>query len=323
MRGEDAHKAPDPICLARLRRDAHKARVGREAHKARLGRDAHKALCYLMLGGVFLMLFGCRATPTPEPSIHFRIRTADSAQYVARETANAYLRAHPTTTFDFFNSNSTMTLRQLGFDQTSEARDKTFAFVERNPRADELERAHATAYELGRDGVFVIVHPSNALKNLSQEDLKKILTGEFNEWSQLGVPPPGGKDDIQVLMREDGSGMRAVMEEKILQGARVTPTALVQPTDLDMLDYVSDHPNAIGYAAANIWDGSTGVRAIGIDNIAATRANIATGVYPLLQSVFLIVPQNPSQEISSFVEFLASGDGRAVLYRRISEIPPK
>lgn len=265
----------------------------------------------------FAAVSACRATPTPAPPVHLRIGTADSTQYIAREAANAYRRTHPTATFDFFTGNSTMALRQLSFDQFD------FAFVERNPRADELERAHATALELGRDGVFVIVHPSNPLRNLSRADLRKIMTGEFNLWSQLGIAAPNGKDEIQVLMREDGSGMRAVIEDKVLQGGRVTPTALLQPTNLDMLDYVAAHPNSIGYVAANIWDGNSRTRAVGIDNVAATRVNIRAGTYPLQQTVFLIVPQSPADKIHSFVDFLASEEGRATIYQRISELAPK
>ena len=117
--------------------------------------------------------------------------------------------------------------------------------------------------------------------------------------------------------------MRAVIEDNILQGGRVTPTALLLPTNLEMLDYVADHSNAIGYVAANIWDGNTRTHAIGIDNVAATRGNIRTGTYPLLQTVFLIVPQEPNADISSFIEFLAGQDGREMLYQRISEIPLK
>lgn len=275
----------------------------------------------------FAFLSACRATPTPPPAIHFRIGTADSTQYIARESANAYRRAHPTTTFDFFTGNSTTALRELSFDQFD------FAFIERNPRADELERAGATALELGRDGVFIIVHPSNPLRNLSRQDLKEIMTGELNLWSQLGIAVPGGPDEIQVLTREEGSGMRAVIEDQVMQGARLTLTALLQPTNLDMLDYVADHPGAIGYVAANVWNDNSRTRALSLDNVIASRATIHAGTYPLLQTVFLIVPQTATlngkkriqspENITSFLEFLSGSDGRAVLYQRIVELPPK
>lgn len=267
-----------------------------------------------LLSLVSLFAIACRATPTPAPNVHFTIGTADSTQYIAREAAAGYRAAHPNTTFDFFTTNSTMSLRQLSFGQYD------FAFVERNPRADELERARATAYKLGRDAVYVIVHPSNPLENLSRDDLKSVLSGEINRWSQLNIEPPNGQDAIQVLTREEGSGMRAVIEELVMQGARTTPTALLQPTNLDIMDYVSTHPNAIGYVAANIWDNNARTRPLHIDGAAPQRDNIASGSYPLLQTVFLIVPQNAGADVSRFVDFMASNEGRAILYRRTSPL---
>jgi phosphate transport system substrate-binding protein len=234
-----------------------------------------------------------------------------------REVADVYRRARPGTTFDFKTSNSTMALRQLALEQTD------FAFIERNPRADELERATATALELGRDAVYVVTHPRNPISNLSTEELRKVLTGQLNQWSQLGVDLPGSQDAIQVLSREEGSGMRAVIEEKVLDGARLTPTALLLPTNLDMLDYVSEHPTAIGYVAANIWDENSGTRTVALDGVRASRRNVRDGEYPLLQTVFLIVPQTPDGDLAAFLEYLASSEGRATLYRRIQELPPK
>ena len=262
-------------------------------------------------------LAACRATPTPAPAMHFRIGSADSTQYIAREAAANFRAQHPNTTFDFFTTNSGMSLRQLAFGQYD------FSFVERNPRADELERANALAYELGRDGVYVLVHPSNALQDISRADLQKIFSGEINRWSQLNIAPPEGQDTIQVLTREDGSGMRAAFEEQIMRGARTTPTALVQPTNLDMLDYVAKHPNAVGYVAANIWDNNANTRPLKIDGIAPARETIAQGAYPLLQNVFLIVPKNLSADVSIFVDYVASEEGRAAVYRRISPLPRK
>lgn len=275
-------------------------------------------LTFCLLLFCFAFLFSaCRATPTPAPQIHFRIGSADSTQYLAREVADAYRRAHPTTTFDFFTTNSTTALRQIPFEKYD------FAFIERNPRADELDRAHAAALEVGRDGVFIIVNPANPLQNISRADMKRIIAGDTGQWSQLNVTMPAGQDVIQVLAREEGSGMRAVIDQDVLQGAPVTPTALLLPTNLDMLDYVADHPNAIGYVAANIWDDGSRTKPVAIDNVPATRNNISAGTYPLLQTVFLIVPQPPSPTTKDFLDFLSSNDGRTTLYHRITELPPK
>ena len=59
------------------------------------------------------------------------------------------------------------------------------------------------------DGIAVITNSSNAVENLSKEDLIKIYTGEIKNWKELG-----GKDEnIVVLGREAGSGTRGAFEE--------------------------------------------------------------------------------------------------------------
>lgn len=273
-------------------------------------------LC-ILLSALSILEIGCRATPTPPPRAHLTIGSADSAQYIARELADAYRRSHPSTTFDFYTTNSTTALQQIAQSRFE------IAFVTRNPRTDELERAHVNAVELGRDALAVIVNPSNPLTNISRKNLAKVFSGEIFEWSALGVQVTGTDDTVQVLTREGGSGMRQVLLEQVMLDHALTPTALVRPTNLDMLDYVSEHPEAIGYVAANIWDSNSHTRPLSIDNVPITRETIATGNYPLLQTVFLILPVSPNETISSFVEFIASSEGRQVLNRRLAPIPPK
>lgn len=271
----------------------------------------------IVFSALSLLEIGCRATPTPPPRAHLTIGSADSAQYIARELADAYRRSHPFTTFDFYTTNSTTALQQIAQSRFE------IAFVTRNPRTDELERAQVNAVELGRDALAVIVNPSNPLTNISRENLAKVFSGEIYEWSAMNVQLTGTDNAIQVLTREAGSGMRQVLEEQVMLDHALTPTALVRPTNLDMLDYVSDHPEAIGYVAANIWDSNSHTRPLSIDNVPMTRETIASGTYPLLQTVFLILPVSPNETVSSFVEFVASSEGRQVLNRRLAPIPPK
>lgn len=282
--------------------------------KPRLGFRAISFL-FSFLCALSFWLPACRPTPTPPTRVHLRIGSSDSTQYIAREIADAYRRARPLTTFDFVTTNSTITLREMARGTLD------FALVARTPRADELERAGAEALQLGRDGVYLVVHPSNPLQELSSQDLAKILSGEIFRWSALGIQLPDGRDTIQVLSREEGAGPRQLLEEKILLGRRMTPTALLRPTNLDMLDYVASHPHAIGYVAANIWDANSGTRPLALDGVAATRANIAKGAYPLIQTVFLIVSRAPRAEVVDFLNFLAATEGRQTLYRRIAELP--
>lgn len=264
-----------------------------------------------------VVLFACRATPTPPKRIYLRIGTADATQYIARELSDAFRREHPNTVFDFTTGNAASILNQY------RRGDFDLAFISRPPQADELDRTKSQAIEFAQDGIFIVVNPANPLKAISREDLAKIFTGETFQWSSLNIPPPAGLDSIQVISREDGSGTRRVFEQKALTGRRVTLTALERPGNVDVLDYVGSHPNAIGYIAGNFWDTNTRAQPLSIDGIAPTRANIQSQKYPFLQTYLLLVEQKPWQDVSTFVDLLSANEGRDVIARRAAIYSPK
>ena len=59
------------------------------------------------------------------------------------------------------------------------------------------------------DGIVVVTHPSNIVKDLTIEQVKQIFTGEVTNWSELG----GDDLEIVVVSREDGSGSRDAFQE--------------------------------------------------------------------------------------------------------------
>ena len=59
------------------------------------------------------------------------------------------------------------------------------------------------------DGIVIVTHPSNPVKNLTMEQVKQVFTGDVTNWKDLG-----GKDmEIVVVSREDGSGSRDAFQE--------------------------------------------------------------------------------------------------------------
>ena len=59
------------------------------------------------------------------------------------------------------------------------------------------------------DGIVVVTHPTNKVKDLTLEQVKKIFTGEVTNWKELG----GDDMEIVVVSREDGSGSRDAFQE--------------------------------------------------------------------------------------------------------------
>ncbi len=236
-------------------------------------------------------------------------------QLLARDLAEAYRQTHPYASVEVRGGNSNSGLTEFAHGSLD------IALVARNPRANELKKPPARAIEIARDGIVVVVHPSNPTANVSREQLAKIFSGEILNWSELGAHTLSGEADaIRVISREEGSGTRSVFEEAIMAGRRVTLTALIQPSERDVLAYVESNPFAVGYAAFDVWRGNSPTHALSIDNIAPTMTSVQSSTYPLMRTLYLVVPTEADSDISDFVDFVLSASAREVISNRMATV---
>lgn len=236
-------------------------------------------------------------------------------QPLARDLAEAYRQAHPYVSVEVRGGNTNSGLAEFAQGSVD------IALVARNPHANELVHPPARAIEIARDGIVAVVHPSNPIANVSREQLAKIFSGEILNWSELGAQAlSSDADAIQVISREEGSGTRSAFEQTVMAGRRVTLAALIQPSERDVLSYVESNPAAVGYAAFNVWRGNSPTHALSIDNIAPTITSIQSSTYPLMRTLFLVVPDEADPGISNFVDFVLSAPAREVISNRMATI---
>lgn len=159
------------------------------------------------------------------------------------------------------------------------------------------------------DGIAVIVDPENTVTNLSSDELTRIYTGEITNWSELG-----GKDEaIVVIGREAGSGTRGAFEELLkVEDA----CAYVQELDSTgaVLAKVASIPGAIGYVSLDVVNDT--VRAVSLDGIEPTEANIVAGSY-LLSRPFVMATKGEISEQNELVKtwfaYIDSESGKEVI----------
>ncbi len=98
---------------------------------------------------------------------------------------------------------------------------------------------------LGVDGIVMITHPDNPVRNLSSFDIARIWSGEITNWLELG----GGNYPITVNSFGEGSGDRAVMMDALVrpngrdETAQVTRWSAYQ----DLVDAVMTDRGGIGF----------------------------------------------------------------------------
>jgi len=123
---------------------------------------------------------------------------------------------------------------------------------------------------------------------------------------------------IHVITREDGSGTRDafVNVTGIYQdGVDHTWTeALVETGTGSIITSVAGNPAAMGYISLGALRDD--VRAVPVDGVEATVANVLNGTYTLFRSFYLALPNELSGLAQDFLDFIVSEEGQAEIQRR-------
>ncbi len=233
-----------------------------------------------------------------------RITGSSSLTASLRELAGAFQGQHANIVIDLRGGGSGIGLGEL------EAGEADIAAV--SWKADEQPVAagqHATP--IARDGIAIIVNPFNRVPGLTVLQARALYRGEILDWAALGGP----QGEPLVISREDGSGTRMAFETLVMGNEHVTFDALVMPTSQSVVDYVASHRLAVGYVSIATLDER--VRAVPIEEVAPTQANVRAGSYHLTRLLYLYAPSPAPDATRAFVDFVLSPAGQAIVSKRL------
>lgn len=203
------------------------------------------------------------------------------------------------------------------------------------------------------DGVALIVNKDNPLKQISMEEIGKVMRGEITRWSQLA---PGDSAKIKLVFDNQGSSTVMYMRDKFLGGKKITDNpdvnVFAQSNNREVFDIIKKDPNAIGIISVS-WLGdslenakkvpietrvesaknteetvakelTTEVTVLAVSNPTQEndftlvaykpyQAYIATGDYPLFRKVFMITTASGSNLMKSFYDFMTGPIGQKII----------
>lgn len=185
--------------------------------------------------------------------------------------------------------------------------------VSRTIKPNELVGTRAVV--VARDGVAIIVNQKNPINAIQAAQVAQVFAGEILTWP---AGPDAGKP-IAVVSREQGSGTRDAFETIVMNGRRVTLTALVMPGEAAVVDYVSQHSDAIGYVSMAAL--TPQVHALVLDDTALSPQTIETLQYPLVRTLSLVIPVAAPPEMQDFVDYVLSPDGQSIISQKYGRAP--
>lgn len=180
-------------------------------------------------------------------------------------------------------------------------------------KSKEVEKAKTKGIEpfatvIAKDGIAVIVHPSNSVTGLSLKDLKAIYTGQISKWSEIGG---GAAKSIVVISRDTASGTFETFNSLALKKEKVRDDALMLASNQAIATTVANTPGAIGYIGLGYL--SDKVKALEIDKVEPSQKTVVSGEYKLSRPLFMYTNGKPKGLAKKFIDFVLSLAGQRIV----------
>ncbi len=157
------------------------------------------------------------------------------------------------------------------------------------------------------DGIAVIVSPLNPVEDLSTDQLRDIFSGKIRNWKEVG----GEDRTIHLVNRDEASGTREAFKKIVMGDVTFDPAAAVLPGTGQVRDVVARAAGAIGYISVGFVEPrftDVTVKAIKVDGVVASEANIGSGAYPIGRVLHFFTKGEPEGATGRYIDYVLSDD---------------
>lgn len=234
---------------------------------------------------------------------------------IAQKSAEVFMDANPEINISLRGGGSGVGIAALINGQAD------IANASRSMKTKELKLARENGINVvenivARDGLAIVVNPSNDIEEITMETMKKIYEGSIKNWSELG----GESMPIVVISRDYSSGTFEVFKELVLKGAKVSDNALLLASNKAVQTTVANTPGAIGYIGIGYLNET--VKTLKLNGVLPTVKTVNNKTYKLARPLFMYTNGKPSGDLGEFMEFIFSQQGQTIV-EEVGYIPVK
>jgi len=175
------------------------------------------------------------------------------------------------------------------------------------------ESANVVVRPIAFDGIAMIVHETNPVKNLSKQQVIDMYTGKLTDWKDVG----GAPGEIYLVSKAEGRATLTVFLEHFKLKSSEIPADAIVGDNAQGVRLVTGNPAAIAYVsigeALSAVQRGEDLHLVGLDGVEATELTVANGTYPLRRNLNLLFPGTVDPIGERILEYLASPKGSAIL----------
>ena len=165
------------------------------------------------------------------------------------------------------------------------------------------------AHVVAVDGIAIIVHPSNKIKDLTVDQVRDIYMGKIKNWKEVGGP----NKKIIKISRDTNSGTYETFEGLVMHKEKIAADAEYVGSNGAVRQRVQSTPGAIGYVGLGFVDRT--VKALTMNGVEPTRSTIASGKYPIARPLYMFTNQYPKlgSHLHAFITLYLSKKGQEIV----------
>lgn len=177
----------------------------------------------------------------------------------------------------------------------------------------EEKKVIANSLAVARDAIAVIVNNASKDTLLAMAQLKGILTGQYPE-------------KYTVVFDNSGSSTFRFIQDSLMGGQKLGANVFAAKTNEEVVNYVAEHPNAIGFVGFSYVNAGNTAEQHWIDKVTVValedtsglgfekpyQAYIARQSYPLTRDLYYVKSENRPGLGTGFANFLATERGQLI-----------
>lgn len=268
------------------------------------------AICLTLLGAAWTSM-----SAQADEKKYLTIKGSDTMVHLAATWAEAYMKANPGANISVTGGGSGTGIAAL-LNGSTDICAASRKIKSKEVKLAEQKNIMPNETVVARDGISVVINPNNPVNELSVEQIGKMYTGAYTNWSQVGGPDR----PIIALSRESSSGTYVFFQKAVLKKQDYTPRARLMPATSAIVQSVSQDQWAIGYVGLGYAiEAGKKIKILNIKADAKSKAitpsekTVAAGEYSIARPLQLYTNGQPSGMIKKFLEFCLSEEGQKIV----------
>lgn len=227
---------------------------------------------------------------------------------IAKALAEYYMSGHPNVNITVSESGSGNGAKSL-INGTCDVADMSRFMKDEEFKAAVEKNILPVAHVVAVDGIAIIVHPSNPVKNLTVDQVRALYAGKITNWKDVG----GTDQKIVKISRDTNSGTYESFEQLVMHKEKIAADTEYVGSNGQARQRVQSTPAAVSYIGLGFADRN--VKALSINGILPDNATVASGSYPIARPLFMFTKGYPKlgTPLHAFVTLYLAPKGQEII----------